>query len=65
MELIIRNRVITTPIPIILHTLRDEIDGRYLKFIGNEKGEDISITCPWHKDGQENRPSCHVFCRRE
>lgn len=65
MELIIKNKVITTPISTILSTLKREINGKYLDYIGPEKDNDITITCPWHKDGHERRPSCHVFTRRD
>ena len=65
MELIVNKKVITAPISVILHTLKNEINGKYLNYIGPEKGDDIAITCPWHKDGQENRPSCHVFTKRD
>lgn len=65
MELIISNKVITASIPTILTTLKREINGRYLNYIGPDKGGDVAITCPWHKNGQENRPSCHVFSRRD
>jgi len=65
MELVINKKLITTPIPIILNTLKNEIDGKYLKYIGPEKNGDVAITCPWHKEGNENRPSCHIFSRRD
>ena len=65
MELIIHNKIITASIPTILNTLKKEINGRYLDYIGPDKGDDIAITCPWHKDGHENRPSCHVFTKRD
>lgn len=62
MDLIIRNRIIRTPIPKILTKLKQDCNYPYFKYIGNQKGNDVKITCPWHKDGQENHPSCHVFC---
>lgn len=65
MELIIKNKVIITPITTILNTLKSEIGNSYLDYIGPDKGGDVAITCPWHKDGHERRPSCHVFTKRD
>lgn len=62
MDLIIRNRVIRTPIRDILLKLRDDSNNNYFRYIGNQKGNDIKITCPYHSNGQENHPSCHIFC---
>ena len=53
------NKVITTPILQILQQLRKETNARYFKDI-KEKGNQLCITCPIHKDGQENRPSCFI-----
>lgn len=47
---------------VILNKLKYDVNGRYFKYIGPIKGNDIKITCPWHKEGQESHPSCHVFC---
>jgi len=65
MELIIKNKIITAPVRTILTTLKSEIGNNYLDYIGPEKGDDIAITCPWHKDGHENRPSCHVYTKAD
>ena len=62
MDLIINNKVINEPIENILKKLRFEIDSHYLKEIGKPKNGNISITCPFHKDGQEKHASCQVFC---
>lgn len=64
MELIIKNKAIVAPISTILRTLKSELSNDLLSYIGPEKNGDVAITCPWHKDGHENRPSCHVFCER-
>lgn len=61
MELIVNNKLITAPIREILLQLKNEIGDTYLDYIGPEKGSDIAITCPWHKDGHERRPSCHIY----
>lgn len=65
MELVIKNKIITAPVRTILTTLKSEIGSNYLDYIGPEKGNDIAITCPWHKEGHENRPSCHVYTKAD
>lgn len=65
MDLIIGNKIITTPIPDILHEVRRQSGNAYLDYIGRVRGDTVKITCPWHKDGHENRPSCHVYARRD
>lgn len=65
MDLIIGNKVITTPIPDILQEVRRQSGGRYLNYIGRIKNNTVKITCPWHKNGRENHPSCHVYATRE
>ena len=57
--LIINNTLIDVPIIEILKKLRYESNGRYLNSI-EDKGSYCIITCPFHKDGHENRPSCSV-----
>ena len=65
MELQIKNKIITAPIKDILELVRSESNNGYLNYIGNIKGDDVAITCPWHKDGQEQHPSCHVYAKRD
>ena len=60
MNLTINNHIITGEIEDILNKVREESNYQYLKDIRN-KNDNISITCPWHKDGQENHPSCFVY----
>ena len=57
--LIINNTLIDVPIIEILKKLRYESNGRYLNSI-EDKGSYCIITCPFHKDGHENKPSCSV-----
>ena len=33
--------------------------------IGSEVNDNIPISCPVHKSGQERRPSCYVYCRTD
>lgn len=65
MELIIKNKRIVAPIMTILTTLKSELHNGLLKDIGKEENDNIPITCPSHKNGRENRPSCSVYCRRD
>ena len=62
MKLIIKNKLIDEPIENILNKLKAETRGKYLSEIGRPKRGNISITCPFHKDGNESHPSCQVFC---
>ena len=60
MDLVINNKVINEPIENILKRLKFEIDSPYLREIGKPKKGNISITCPFHKDGQETKPSATI-----
>lgn len=60
-NLIINNRIITTPIVKILSKVKTEImNGKLSSII--EKHENVSVTCPFHKEGKESHPSCSVYC---
>ena len=65
MNLVIDNKVIEAPIMTILTTLKSEIHNGLLKDIERETQDNIPITCPSHKNGRENRPSCYVYCRKD
>lgn len=65
MELQIGNKIITAPIYDILIRLHQDCNGKYLNYIGKEKGDTIMVQCPFHKDGQERHPSCSVYTRRD
>lgn len=65
MDLTIKNKVILAPIPDILEEVKRQSGNRYLNYIGKVKGDTVKITCPWHKNGQESHPSCHVYARRD
>ena len=64
MNLLLNNHIIDSNLNDILLKLREESDNRYLKHI-RPTGDNIAITCPFHKDGQENRPSCFVYARTD
>lgn len=60
MNLIIGNRAIDTDIYKILLKCKSELHSGKLRDIV-DKGKNILITCPFHKDGKENHPSCQVY----
>ncbi len=61
MDLIINNKVILTPMMTILKTLQRELTNGKIRDIQEQKGQNIAVTCPSHKDGFERKPSCQVF----
>lgn len=65
MELRIKNRIIDAPIDEILKEVREETHYQYMKYIGPVIGDNCKITCPFHKDGQERRPSCQVYANED
>lgn len=64
MDLVIGNRLISSPIELIINTLKSELNNGLFEVV-ESKGEDVLITCPFHKDGHERRPSCRVFANRD
>lgn len=58
MRLQIEQRVIDADMHLILEDIQSH--SRYLNDI-IDRGENIGITCPFHKDGQERHPSCYVY----
>lgn len=65
MDLVIGNKIITTPMETILFQLQSELssyNGK-LKEIGRRNGQNINVTCPCneHKGGFERHPSCQIF----
>lgn len=65
MQLIIGNKLINEKVENILKQLRLDCHGKYLKVIGNENNDNVKITCPHHKEGQESHPSCFVYARED
>ena len=59
-ELIIDNHVIKQEIKEILSTLKSQLNNGKLSNI-QYKGDEVSITCPFHKEGKENKPSCFIY----
>lgn len=61
MDLKIGSKVINEPIINILKQVRSELHNGKLKDI-QQKGDNVLVTCPCHKQGRENHPSCQVYC---
>lgn len=64
MELVLYNHIIDTDIEIILQKIRSDTDSRFLKDI-TRRGDNVAITCAFHKGGQESHPSCFVYNRKD
>ena len=64
MNLTLYNRIIDTDCEDILNKLKIESEGKYLRDI-KKKSDYIFITCPFHKNGQELKPSCTVYNRMD
>lgn len=60
MNLVINNHIIDSNVQDILEAIREKTNYRCIKDI-IKRGDNIAITCPFHKDGQENHPSCYVY----
>lgn len=60
-DLIINNYIIEEPIIDIVKQLKSELGNSKLRVI-QQKGDDIRVTCPSHKDGNESHPSCGIYC---
>ncbi len=61
MDLIVNNKLIKAPILNIINQLKSELPNKKLKDI-KDKYTYISVTCPHHKGGLENKPSCSIYC---
>ena len=62
MNLIINKHIIDSDLYTILLKLKSESNNRYLNTI-RISGENIAITCPFHKEGREKHPSCFVYAK--
>lgn len=60
-HLVIDNHVIKKDIQAILAELKPYVSPGKLKGIKSELNSNIRVTCPVHKDGQENTPSCDIY----
>lgn len=53
---------VTTPLITILKDLKLTLHNGKLNYVELKDSDDILVTCPFHKDGHEQRPSCHIYC---
>lgn len=60
MDLIIDNKIIEEDIDVILDKLNHDIKGHYFRE-RIPRGNNLNITCPFHKNGKENHPSCNIY----
>lgn len=58
--IIIDNKTISKPIIDILKTIREEVNNGKLREI-KVRGDNIRCSCPFHKDGLENKASCDIY----
>lgn len=63
-QLIIDNHVIKQDIKEILSTLKSQLNNGKLSNV-QYKGEEVSVTCPFHKDGKESKPSCFIYVGKD
>lgn len=64
MDLIIKNKIIKGEIESILNKLKLDSHKPYLFKDMNDSGNDEMITCPYHSNGRESRPSCGILKTR-
>lgn len=62
--LIVKNTVIRTPIKQIVQDIQTILTNGKLRDV-RQKGNELIVTCPFHKDGKESNPSCYVYCGDE
>lgn len=60
-QLVIDGHVIDTPIKTILDAIKRELKNGKLASI-EKKGDNYRVTCPSHKGGHEQNPSCQIYC---
>ena len=61
MHIKIKNKLITEPIVDILYTVKRELTNGKLSKIASPKQGNVLISCPVHKGGKEQHPSCMVL----
>lgn len=65
MDLVIRNQVIDAPIETIIDEIKKELTNGKLRDVSRSDDNNISVTCPVHKNGHERKPSCYIYTNRE
>lgn len=62
MDLIIKDKQITAPIIDIINLVKEECVWDVFHDI-KDRVDYVSVTCPFHKDGMERKPSCSIYAR--
>ena len=57
-------KVIDAPMIVILREVQSELKNGKLKDVV-DRGDNIAVTCPIHKGGMENKPSCMVYANKD
>lgn len=58
MDLIVKKKIINGDLKTILEKLKMDAHKSYLFKDMKISGDSIMVTCPFHANGQESRPSC-------
>ena len=61
MDLVLKHKKITEPIINIIKRLRKETGNYYFDII-KEDLDNLTVTCPFHKNGKERKPACQIYC---
>ena len=64
MNLVLNKRIIDADLYDILLKLREDSGGQYLGII-KKSNDNYAISCPFHKNGNEQHPSCFVYLRND
>lgn len=64
MNLVYGNKLIQASVKQIVQQLRYESSGYYFDQI-QDKRDYLRVTCPFHKNGKEQRPSCSIYQRTD
>lgn len=62
----VNGRIIIADVMDIITTLRNQLaaEGQHYFDHIRQSGTNIQVTCPFHADGHERRPSCGISCQR-
>lgn len=60
MDLIINNKVIDEDVSVILDKINKDLHTSYFRD-RIYRGNNLNITCPFHKGGNEQHPSCNIY----
>lgn len=64
MDLIVKNREISASAFDIILKLKKELNNHLLSNV-IDRGDNVFVSCPFHKGGRESHPSCGVYARKD